>query len=272
MPLILVTNDDGVRSPGLLAAAQALIPLGQVVIVAPRQQSSGAGRSLPVTSDGLITPMDVRLNGHRLSAYAVGGSPAQAVLHAVLEILDTPPDLVVSGINYGENLGTGITVSGTIGAAFEAAALGFRALAVSLETPKEYHLSHSDAVDFSAAAHFTHYFAQRLLQDGTLPPDVDVIKVDVPADATPATPWRLCRQAHKRYYRPLRPRRKSWDEPGTVGYAPGDPPETFPPDTDVYVLRVERQVAVTPLSLDCTSRVAFPELEGWLRASSPRVA
>ncbi len=263
-PTILVTNDDGVRSPGLLAAARALLPLGRVVIVAPRQQSSGAGRSLPSTSDGLITPCTLEIDGRPHPAFAVGGSPAQAVLHAVLEVLEGAPDLVVSGINYGENLGSGVTVSGTIGAALEAASLGIRALAVSLETAQEHHLSHSQAVDFSTAAHFTHLFARRLLAGEALPPDVDVLKVDVPSDATPQTPWQLCRQARKRYYRPLRPQRRSWDEPGTVGYGPGDPPETFPSDTDVYVLRVKRQVAVTPLSLDCTSRVPFETLERWL--------
>ncbi len=263
-PTILVTNDDGVRSPGLLAAAQALLPLGEVVIVAPRQQVSGAGRSLPTDSDGLIAPCPVTLNGAPHTAYAVGGTPAQAVLHGVLEILKRPPDLVVSGINYGENLATGVTVSGTVGAALEAATLGIPALAVSLETPKEYHLTHSEEVDFSVAAHFTRRFAQLLLTDQGLPPDVDVLKVDVPADATLETPWQLCRQARKRYYRPVPPRRRSWDEPGTVGYTYGDPPETFPPDTDVYVLRVERKVAVVPLSVDCTSRVPFDQLKHWL--------
>ena len=267
-PTILVTNDDGVRSPGLLAAAQALLPLGRVVIVAPRQQSSGAGRSLPSESDGLITTCTLPRNGQPHTAYAVGGTPAQAVLHGVLEILEAPPDLVVSGINYGENLATGVTVSGTVGAALEGAALGIPALAISLEVPKEYHLSHSDAVDFSTAAHFTRFFAQALLSGRDLPPDVDVLKVDVPADATPQTPWKVCRQSRKRYYRPLRPQRRSWDEPGTVGYTYGDPPETFPKDSDVYVLKVERKVAVVPLSLDCTSRVPFDQLERWLRSGA----
>lgn len=265
-PTILVTNDDGVRSPGLLAAAEALLPLGRVVIVAPRQQVSGTGRSLPSDSDGLITTCTLTVGGKPHTAYAVGGTPAQAVLHAMLEILETPPDLVVSGINYGENLATGVTVSGTVGAALEAATLGIPALAISLETPKEYHLSYSDEVDFSVAAHFTRLFARRLLEGGDgLPPDVDMLKVDVPAGATPETPWKLCRQARRRYYRPLRPRRRSWEEPGTVGYTYGDPPETFPPDTDVYVLRVERKVAVVPLSVDCTSRVPFEQLARWLR-------
>ena len=109
-PTILLTNDDGIRSPGLRAAAQALLPLGRVVIVAPREQSSGAGRSLPSTSTGRITPTTVQLNGAPYPAYAVEGTPAQAVLHGFLEVLDEPPQLVVAGINYGENLATGVMV------------------------------------------------------------------------------------------------------------------------------------------------------------------
>jgi 5'-nucleotidase len=142
-PQILLTNDDGIQSPGLWAAAEALSALGYVTVAAPREQSSGMGRSLPGTSDGIIQPETLIVHGQAWTVYAVGGSPAQAVLHAVLEIMPQLPDLVVSGINYGENIGTGVTVSGTVGAAMEAAALGFKSLAVSLETDQKYHLSYS---------------------------------------------------------------------------------------------------------------------------------
>ena len=118
-----------------MGGREALSELGYVTVVAPREQSSGMGRSLPITSDGIIQEERVQVNGQEWTVYAVGGTPAQAVLHGVLEVMPQKPDLVVSGINYGANLGTGITISGTVGAAMEAAALGFRALAVSLETP-----------------------------------------------------------------------------------------------------------------------------------------
>jgi len=265
-PQILLTNDDGIRSPGLWAAAEALSALGYVWVAAPREQSSGAGRSLPATSDGIIQPEKIEVHGDQWTAYAVGGTPAQAVLHAVLEILPQPPDLVVAGINYGENLAIGVTVSGTVGAALEGAALGFPALAVSLETPPENHLTYSREVDFSTAAHFTRQFA-RLLLERALPDDVNVLKVDVPADATPQTPWHITRLSRKRDYRPTRPRRASWSEPGTVGYTQGDPPESHPPDSDVYVVRVLRQVSVTPLSLDLTSRVDLGAFEAQLQAA-----
>lgn len=261
---ILLTNDDGIRSPGLWAAASALSELGYVHVAAPRDQFSGAGRSLPLTSDGIIQPRQMGVNGKTWQVYAVGGTPAQAVLHAVLEILPQPPNLVVSGINYGENLGTGITVSGTVGAALEAASLGLPALAISLETDPSEHLSYSEKIDFSTAAHFTAYFG-RLLMERRLPADVNVLKVDVPADATPETPWEITRLSLQRYYKPTPPERSSWDKPGRVGYQMAGDPMTDTPDTDVYAVRVKRVVSVTPLSLDMTSRVDFGDLERLLR-------
>ncbi|NPA92505.1 MAG: 5'/3'-nucleotidase SurE [Chloroflexi bacterium] len=261
---ILLTNDDGIRSPGLWAAAEALSALGWVTVVAPREQSSGAGRSLPSTSDGIITEETITVHGKPWKVYAVGGTPAQAVQHGVLEIMPQRPDLVVSGINYGENLATGVTISGTVGAALEGAALGIPAMAISLETPKDYHFSYSTDVDFSTAAYFTRYFAERMLSV-PLPDDVYVLKVDVPWRASKDTPWRVTRLSRKRYYRPVPPERKDWSQPGLVGYEPGDPPETFDPESDVYAVRVDKVVSVTPLSLDLTSRVDLKALERLLK-------
>src|SRR5512139_1129255 len=187
---ILLTNDDGIQSPGLWAAAGALSELGYVHVVAPRDQFSGAGRSLPSTSDGIITTQQMQVNGKEWTVYSVGGTPAQAVLHAICEILPERPDLVVSGINYGENLGVGVTVSGTVGAAMEGAGNGIPAMAVSLETDKEDHLSYSPHIDFSSAAYFTRLFGQMMLER-VMPGDVDLIKVDVPCDATPQTRWEV---------------------------------------------------------------------------------
>ena len=121
-PTILLTNDDGIQSPGLWAAAEALSDLGWVQVVAPREQQSGMGRSLPATSKGRIYKEKMTVRGKEWTVYAVDGTPAQAVQHGVLELTDTTPALVVSGINYGENTGNGVTISGTVGAALEASA------------------------------------------------------------------------------------------------------------------------------------------------------
>jgi 5'-nucleotidase len=261
---ILLTNDDGIRSPGLWAAAQALSEIGFVHVAAPREQSSGAGRSLASTSDGLIQVLGVPVNGQLWKVHAVGGTPAQAVQHAVLEILPEVPDLVVSGINYGENVGSGVTISGTVGAALEAASLGIPALAVSLETDIAHHGSHSKEVDFSTAAHFTSFFA-RLVLSRRLADDVDVLKIDIPADATPQTSWTITRLSRRRYFIPTAPDRSSWDVPGVMGYRYSDELEKDDPASDSYALRVRRFVAVTPLSLDLTSRVDLSKLEASLR-------
>lgn len=262
-PQILLTNDDGIRSPGLWAAAAALSRLGFVTVTAPREQSSGAGRSLPSSSDGIIKEHRVEVNGQEWSVFAVGGSPAQAVLHAIYEVMPGKPDLVVSGINYGENVGSGITVSGTVGAAMEAASLGIPAMAVSLEAEPKYHLTYSTDVDFAVAAEFTERIA-RLLLGRQLPEDVNVLKVEVPSDATRETPWLWTRVSRQRYYEPVAPERASWDTPAVMMYREAALLEREDENTDVYVLRKKRMVSVTPLSLDLTSRIDFSELDKWI--------
>jgi 5'-nucleotidase len=262
---ILLTNDDGIKSPGLWAAAEALSDLGYVTVAAPREQSSGMGRSLPSTSDGIIRPEFLTVRGKQWTVYAVGGSPAQAVLHAILEIMPQKPDLVVSGINYGENVASGITISGTVGAAMEGAQMGVPALAMSRQTTVDMHHSYSTEIDFSAAAYFTAYFA-RLLLERKLPPDVDLLKVDVPEDATPQTPWEITRVSRQPYFLPVRPKREAWDMPAPVRYVENADLDGEQ-DGDVYILRVKKKVAVTPLSLDMTSRVDFGTLDSVLRSS-----
>jgi len=256
-PLILVTNDDGIRSPGLLAAVRAVRDLGEVLVVAPRCQQTGAGRGLFTFGEGAVREEDIGLEG--VTAFSVEGSPAHVVLCALLELAPRKPDLAISGINYGENPGTNVTCSGTIGAALEAAVGGIPALAVSLETAREYHRSHSNEVDFTAAAFFTRLFARRLLAVG-LPSDVDVLKIDVPSDATPETPWRMTRISRQRYFHPLRGSRR-----GEIDYEVRVDLDTLEPDSDIFALAVERVVAVSPLSLDLTSRVDLDRLAELLR-------
>ena len=259
---ILLTNDDGIDSPGLWAAAEALRSLGVVHIIAPRQQHSGAGRSMPNTSDGIIQEKIFQNNGHFWKGYAVGGSPAQTVEHAILEILPCKPDVIISGINFGENLGVGITASGTIGAAMEGALFGIPALAVSLETPPEYYFSHNTDIDFQTAAYFTHLFTKIILEK-VLPRDVDLLKVDVPTNATPYTAWKVTHLLRIPYYELTPPSRKDWGEPGKIGFRPFEEPR-FPEGSDAFVMCQEKLVSVTPLSLDLTSRINLSEMDSWL--------
>ena len=267
-PLIFVTNDDGIESPGLRAAVEAVLPLGDVLVVAPSEQQTSMGRSMPPT-DGVLHPVDYVVNGVQVPAYHIHGAPAQAVLYGFLVLCaDRKPDVLVSGINYGENLGTGITISGTVGAALQGASMGVPSLAVSLETSHEFHYHHGD-VDWHTAVHFTRMFTERLL-DCPMPFDVDVLKVDIPADATPETPWQLTRLSRHSYYvsyiqSPLGGELLG----GKVGYRVGVRPEELEPGTDVYAFLIERVVSVTPLSLDMTSRVDFGHLQHLLAEEEP---
>lgn len=262
-PLILLTNDDGVYSPGLHAMAEIAAGLGEIVIAAPREQATGASRSVPASSDGRIDIVHLPINGSQHPAYAVGGAPAQAVLHAVLELLPRRPDLVISGINYGENVGSGITHSGTVGAAIEAAALGIPALAASLQLlTGEYY--HYQDLDFSTAAHFTAKIASLVLQN-PLPPDVDILKIDVPAGATLETPWQMTRQSRLRYYVPYAVRPGGLGEPGNINVNIQVERDESEPGTDVHAVYFDQSISITPLSIDLTSRVDLEALSEKLR-------
>lgn len=259
---ILLTNDDGIDSPGLWAAAKELSAIGFVTVVAPRERCSGMGRSFGRNEDGKIEERKMIVNDQEWTAYAVGGTPSLSVLHAVLEVMPQKPDLVVSGINYGENISTDISGSGTVGAAIEAASLGIPALATSYQVNEGEWDSYSD-IDFSVASYFTRYFAEHLLAK-KMPADVDLLNLVVPQGATKSTPWQITRIAPGRYFSPYVKREGSLDQGGQIDthiIVRDDLPE----DCDVYVLRKKKLVSVTPISLDLTSRVDFSVLDKQLR-------
>jgi 5'-nucleotidase len=251
-PLILFTNDDGIASPGLWAAAEAFADFADLLVVAPREQQSGMGRSLPNASEGRIYEQEHIFGSGKQIVYAVDGTPAQAVQHGVIELAPREPSLVVSGINYGDNTGNGVTISGTVGAALEAASLGIPAIAVSQQTPIDLHLTYAD-IDFSAAAYFTRLFGEWLLTNRR-PDDVDVLKIDVPLGATTETEWRATRLSRRRVYWPTRPERVALRDVGKLGYELRNDPSTAEPDSDAHTILVDKLVSVTPMSLDMTSR------------------
>lgn len=261
-PLILFTNDDGIASPGLWAVAQTFEGFADIVIAAPIRQQSGTGRSLPNTSTGAVTPQE----GKPLPAWSVDGTPAQAVQHGIIEIAKRKPDLVISGINYGENAGNGITISGTVGAALEAASFGIKAIAVSQQTDHNLHLSYSTSVDFSTGAYFTRKFAEWFLkaEDSALQ-DVDILKLDLPMSATPDTPWRMTRLSKKRVYSPTMPDRTTSYSPQILGYSMTLDPTEAEPNSDIYAIFVDKVVSLTPISLDMTSRLDLSTLDKTIR-------
>ncbi|HEY89425.1 MAG TPA: 5'/3'-nucleotidase SurE [Thermoflexia bacterium] len=238
-PLILVTNDDGIHSHGLWAAAAALLPLGEVLVVAPNQQWSGAGRSMLGSFRAAATQFTREIAGKELIAYAVNAAPAAVVVHALLELAARKPALVVSGINLGANISTEVTISGTVGAALEAAAAGIPALAVSLALPIALHNHATGAeVDYRAAQAFTRRFAQHLLSTPR-PYDTHVLNLNIPQTATPE---------------------QCDNEESGPGYRVMAHPEQTAPDSDIYTLNVDKLISVTPLSLDLTARTSFGTL------------
>ncbi|HET59676.1 MAG TPA: 5'/3'-nucleotidase SurE [Chloroflexi bacterium] len=255
---ILVTNDDGIRSSALWLLAETLCDLGEVTIVAPSIQHSGAGRSY-TGPDGSLVSYDMPGGCRVKAAYSVEATPAKAVVLALgLLLKDDPPDLVVSGINYGENPGTSIISSGTIGAASEAVLHGVRALAVSRAVPEGEYLRNSESIDFSVSAHFARKFAQLMLTDPVYR-SLSLLKVDVPANATPHTRCKAARLSSCRYFEPVFKTDAHGEMVIDYRVNPTDP--AIQPGDDIYTLLVEQLVAVTPLTLDMTAPIDLRMLE-----------
>jgi 5'-nucleotidase len=256
---IIVCNDDGIGSPGLRAAAEAVLGLGEIIVVGPKRQQTGAGRSLATHPEAVLDPVDFRADGRLLQAYQADCAPARLVQHAIHILCpEGLPALVVSGINYGENIGTTITASGTVGAALQAASFGVPALAVSLQTAIEHHMAYGD-LDWAAARHFTRLFAEKLLSR-RLGTDVDVLNVNVPAGAGPETPWRVTKVSHQPYFsfQIEEPSHRSLVDDGKVHITVDL--ETLEDGSDIHALVRDRAVSVTPLSLDLTSRIDLQDL------------
>ena len=169
---ILVTNDDGVRAPGILAVAQALQPLGEITIAAPSENQSGKGHSI-VTSDPIFVDQVTLAGG--LRGFSIVATPATCVKVGVRALMSSRPDLVVSGINRGYNVGMVTYVSGTVGAAREAALMGIPAIASSLSV---------EETDYAAAAEIVRQIADMVRQRG-LEPGV-LLNVNIPPGAPAA--------------------------------------------------------------------------------------
>jgi len=239
---ILVTNDDGVTAPGLLALTQEMRMLGDVTVLAPDRNWSASGHVK--TLDRPLRVKEVRLADDSL-AYASDGAPSDCVALAVLGVIPQAIDLVVAGINPNANLGHDVTYSGTVTAAMEAVIWGIPGIAVSLDTPE----NHLGLVDYGTAARLTRQIIASLL-DRKLPKET-LLNINVPALPEDQIPGlRITRQG-LRVYRDLLVRRE--DPRGRPYYwIGGEAPTGVPePGTDFGAL-AEGYVSVTPLHLDLT--------------------
>lgn len=253
MQHILVTNDDGVTSPGLLALAAEMRKFGKVNILAPDRNWSGGGHVK--TLDRALRVKDVRLDDGT-TAYASDGAPSDCVALGALGYFKEPVDLVVSGINLGANLGHDVTYSGTVTAAMEAVIAGIPAIAVSLETLER----HAGEIDFGPAAHAAGKVAQHVIENG-LPSEI-LLNVNVPfLKDDEIRGFRLTRQGLRVYHSRLD---EGLDPRGRPFYwIAGDAPTGVPErGTDIGAL-AEGYVSVTPLHLDLTAYRALTDLNTW---------
>jgi 5'-nucleotidase len=248
---ILVTNDDGVRAPGILAVAQALSAIAEITIVAPAENQSGKGHSIsitdPIFADAVTLPGD-------LQATALTATPASCVKVGVLALMPQKPDLVVSGINRGYNLGSVTYVSGTVGAAREAALMGIPAIAASLAVEQP---------DYTAAAKIVRQVAEMVRKNGLEPGAF--LNVNVPAAAGDAIKGiQLTRQSAQagveRFEEQKSPRGRRyfwnvWNEP--TGDAEG---------TDVWAVE-HGYAAVTPLHVGEFDPKTY---EAWRKMVAPQ--
>jgi 5'-nucleotidase len=259
MTTILITNDDGISSPGIKAAVEAANAFGKIYVVAPTSQQTGAGRGIFGDKDLPLTPAEFEINGSCVEAYHCDCSPALIVRHSIRTIFkDSKPDLVISGINYGENLGFNITHSGTVGAALEGASFGIPGIAISKQTDIASHHKYTNQ-DWSVSVHFLRMFIAAIL-GSKLPFDVDVLKIDIPNDSTVSTEWKITNLAKNVYYF------SEIDNP-SLSSRLGDGKTTIKVDekalnknSDIYAFYIQKIISVTPISLDMTSRVSFEEL------------
>lgn len=250
---ILVTNDDGVMAPGLLALIQQMRKLGKVTVLAPDRNWSGAGHVK--TLDRALRVREVRL-ADGTPAFASDGAPSDCVALGTLGYFKEPIDLVVSGINAGANLGHDVTYSGTVTAAMEAVIAGIPGIAVSLETTD----NHLGEIDYGPAARAALKVVRQVMENG-LAHEI-LLNVNVPF--LPDEKIRgitLTRQGLRVYHSRLDERTDPRGKP--YYWIGGDAPTGVPErGTDVGAL-AEGFVSVTPLQLDLTAYRALTDINTW---------
>ncbi len=244
-PLILITNDDGYDAPGIHALTEAVLGLGQVVVSAPDREQSGASHALT-----LDRPLRVRTVAD--GRYRITGTPTDCVHLAVDKLCGRLPDLVLSGINRGLNVGDDVTYSGTVAGALEGALLRIPAVAVSTATPPE------GPIDYAQAARIACRVAERVLAEGL--PTGTLLNVNVPH--VPAKSIRVTRQG-TREYRATAVERK--DPSGRPYYWIDDidMTPTGEPDGDHRAV-AEGYVSISPLHTNMTHENSLESLAGWV--------
>ena len=250
---ILLTNDDGIDAPGLQALAKAMTPLGEIWVVAPEKPQNAVGRCMT-----LHKPL--RLWQEKKHWYGVNGTPADCVTLTLAYLLnDSPPNLVVSGINNGLNLGDDVTNSGTVSGALEGMLYGIPAMAISLDTvgTSRYAVAGEVAVNI----------AKQILKDG-LPP-YTILNVNVPRCEKPQLAGvQITTLSQRRYHNPViekvdpRGNRYFWIAGERISWSRRSPSD--------HEAISKNLVSITPVHLDLTDYSALPKLKGWEQKFSQR--
>ena len=269
---ILISNDDGVFAPGILAAKQAVEDLGDVTVVAPDKNNSSVGRRITLFKH-------LQLSSHELDdgslGYSVSGSPADAVIVGANSVMDTKPDLVITGINQGVNISCDITSSGTVCAAFEAVSLGIPAIASSLFIdPKtsykqdekwEWYIDY----DFTLAKKVLHDLVSKIIDEG-FPDGVNLFNLNVPSNyeseevrithlSDKMLDKHVIDNTHEEkkeiFNYPLGENQKSDD----LVMITSDLVKDYEEGSDGYALFVEKRPSLTPLNVNMT----YEDLKDW---------
>ncbi len=250
---IVVTNDDGIIAPGLMALAEEMKQIGKVSIMAPDRNWSASGHVR--TLDRPLRVREVVLSDHT-KGWACDGAPSDCVALALCGFFEEPVDLVVSGINPYANIGDDVTYSGTVTAAMEAVIGGLPAVAVSVDSPD----NHLGLVDYQAAATYASVITAKMLEKGL--PEGMLLNINVPyLPVEKIRGIRATRQGNREYHDRLD---KRIDPRGKPYYwAIGDlPTANSEPGNDAEAL-ANGFVSVTPIQLDLTAYRFLPELNSW---------
>ena len=263
---ILISNDDGVFAPGILAAKQAVEDLANVTVVAPDENNSSVGRRMTLFKHLEIKSVELEDGSE---AYSVSGSPADAVIVGAEYVMDVKPDLVITGINQGVNISCDITSSGTVCAAFEAVSLGIPAIAASLfMDPKtsykqdengEWYLDY----DFSLAKRVLHDIVLKIINEG-FPDGVDLFNLNVPSNYE-SEEVKITRLSDKMIDKKVidntdeekaelfnYPLQENQNSDGLIMIAP-DLVREYDEGSDGYALMIEKRPSLTPLKVNMTS-------------------
>jgi 5'-nucleotidase len=248
---ILISNDDGIQAPGIKALSSAMLELGEVYVAAPERNQSATGHA--VTMHIPLRCMEVPDFGPNIKAWWVNGTPADCIKLGIENLMEERPDLIVSGINMGENLGTDVIYSGTVSAAVEGAIFGIPAIAFSYED--------HGAADMSLPAQLAREICRRLLKQGI--PRNHIYNVNIPAVSSreEIKGIQICKLGVKIYKNNFEERR---DPKGNIYYWLGGELVKQPEDaeTDIYAQK-HKYISITPIHIDLTAYEQIKQMKSW---------